>query len=651
MRTSKCVLWALFGIGLLVLSLVPACAPSKGPRVEQVTLCQSLSSDQACTEPATSFQPADTVYCTVKVSDLPAGSQVTARWFRGEDLVSEYTLRLDQGGTGRLGFHLAPSPTLQPGDYRVEILLAGTVVQKATFQVKGEEVVAAASAQPSAPAGATAAPPSPTPLPPTDTPKAVPPTATPRPPTATATRGISPTRPPKPIVKLPTVLPTTPAPTTATVVPGSPAPATATPARGSPIPATATPAPGSPAPATATPAPGTPSTSGPVFSEFVFAAGVTDDDQPINPATVFPPGTTEIYAFFAYANMRDGLEWQWIWYKDREQFATSDVYQWEGGESGRWWLGTVFDQGLEVGQYALGVYVNGELVQAGEFAVSEEVQAVPTPTGAATASVTGPSGRLAYTLYTGSQYQIWKINLDGTGQQWLADLASEPSWSPDGQWIAFYGWEGREAGNGIWVMKADGSQARALLNDGNASFINWSPDGRYIIFFSQRGEANLRVYLYDIVENKDYDIVGGQEPAWAPDARRIVYKGCVGSACGLFVAGRDGSNPRRITDINNAGNPNWSPDGRRIAFISDQPGNWEIYTVNADGSGLTRLTNHNAIDAHPVWTPDSNYIVFRSNRGGRWGIWIMNADGSNPRKLINANVSPDWWFDRMSITR
>jgi len=29
----------------------------------------------------------------------------------------------------------------------------------------------------------------------------------------------------------------------------------------------------------------------------------------------------------------------------------------------------------------------------------------------------------------------------------------------------------------------------------------------------------------------------------------------------------------------------------------------------------------------------------------------MGADGSNQRKLIDANVSPDWWFDRMSITR
>ena len=60
----------------------------------------------------------------------------------------------------------------------------------------------------------------------------------------------------------------------------------------------------------------------------------------------------------------------------------------------------------------------------------------------------------------------------------------------------------------------------------------------------------------------------------------------------IYVASRDGSNVRRIT--NNAAidiSPTWSPNGTEIAFTSDRSGSPEIYTVSADGLGsVQRLT-------------------------------------------------------------
>lgn len=59
------------------------------------------------------------------------------------------------------------------------------------------------------------------------------------------------------------------------------------------------------------------------------------------------------------------------------------------------------------------------------------------------------------------------------------------AWSPDGQWIAF----GRRlastnSGRQLWLMRVDGSEARALTNDLTQHFgpPSWSPDGRYLLF-------------------------------------------------------------------------------------------------------------------------------------------------------------------------
>ena len=59
------------------------------------------------------------------------------------------------------------------------------------------------------------------------------------------------------------------------------------------------------------------------------------------------------------------------------------------------------------------------------------------------------------------------------------------AWSPDGQWIAF----GRRlartsSGRQLWLMRADGSEARPLTKDMSQNYgpPSWSPDGRFLLF-------------------------------------------------------------------------------------------------------------------------------------------------------------------------
>jgi S1-C subfamily serine protease len=111
---------------------------------------------------------------------------------------------------------------------------------------------------------------------------------------------------------------------------------------------------------------------GPSVSPISFAQGVSADDQPIDPASSFPQGTFEVYAFFDYEGAAVVSEYRWVWHHlDSEDFVESDRYPWEGGDSGNWWVGVERDDPLPAGSYELEIYFDDQLMQTGSFTVSE----------------------------------------------------------------------------------------------------------------------------------------------------------------------------------------------------------------------------------------------------------------------------------------
>lgn len=116
----------------------PTSAPAQtaaGATLERLTVARSVNADDSPGAAATSFGKGDTVYVTMWRSNIPAGAEITARWF-GPDGVQITEDKLSTpGGDGYTSFHATNTKGWAPGGYRVEILLNGETAQTVTFMV------------------------------------------------------------------------------------------------------------------------------------------------------------------------------------------------------------------------------------------------------------------------------------------------------------------------------------------------------------------------------------------------------------------------------------------------------------------------------------------------------------------------------------
>lgn len=86
------------------------------------------------------YAQTDTFYAIVLVTDAPALTEVTARWYaveiaglEGEQQLEESTSR---SGQAELVFHLANNNPWPPGRYRVDILVNGELERSLEFEVE-----------------------------------------------------------------------------------------------------------------------------------------------------------------------------------------------------------------------------------------------------------------------------------------------------------------------------------------------------------------------------------------------------------------------------------------------------------------------------------------------------------------------------------
>ena len=128
-----------------------------------------------------------------------------------------------------------------------------------------------------------------------------------------------------------------------------------------------------------------------------------------------------------------------------------------------------------------------------------------------------------------------------------------------------------------------------------------------------------------------------KQPSISADRLAFVYAG------DIWVANRDGSNPRRLTSSPAEENsPVFSPDGTRIAFKANYENNTDAYIIPASGGQPQRLTWHPGSDTPTGWTADGTAVTVISAREtdhGRSGqLYHASVDGGLPVKQMEARI-------------
>lgn len=167
---------------------------------------------------------------------------------------------------------------------------------------------------------------------------------------------------------------------------------------------------------------------------------------------------------------------------------------------------------------------------------SGERQTLPTEIGPAAAwSPNGMYFLLADLQFFGDIY-LSKISLydlqDGSLQalpsgQYFDD--NNPTWSPDGEWIAFSRGEWTlsrpPTGDQLWISRPDGSDAQAVTSDTETTHgpAAWSSDGRYLLYRAydvKDTEAPSQIRIFDLEIGEMIQVAApGENPSWFTSSR------------------------------------------------------------------------------------------------------------------------------------
>ena len=246
-----------------------------------------------------------------------------------------------------------------------------------------------------------------------------------------------------------------------------------------------------------------------------------------------------------------------------------------------------------------------------------------------------PNGRmLVAELETRNGAGVNLMSPEGTGVRNLTPKGyqGQPSFSPDGKWIVY---EREAGGNGIWLMRSNGTGLRRLtrnpfaagVDDGSGGLVcgcdtdpNFSPDGKLISFVRVKKDEVLQA---------------------------------------LFVVRRDGTGVRQLTPYTwqIAVKHDWSPDGKAILLTTNADfvragESANMVTIRPDGSGKTDVTHYTGGKTNAFagsFSPDGKQIVFRLEEGAKYSLAVIDRTGRNLRRLLTSKDAPrfiDWGTHR-----
>ena len=110
------------------------------------------------------------------------------------------------------------------------------------------------------------------------------------------------------------------------------------------------------------------------IGEISFSTEISDDYQALEAGRRFGKGYFTLYATFDYDGLADGMTWSWVW-RHNNQVVDGGNQVWSYGDEGPGYVYFQPDEGFQLGDYSLEVWVNDSLMAQSNFTVIDSVSA------------------------------------------------------------------------------------------------------------------------------------------------------------------------------------------------------------------------------------------------------------------------------------
>ena len=178
-----------------------------------------------------------------------------------------------------------------------------------------------------------------------------------------------------------------------------------------------------------------------------------------------------------------------------------------------------------------------------------------------------PDGKILYSSSSGGCCRIFIANADGTGFRPLTSsshwIDTEPKANPKtGSQVLFV--SGRSGPQQIYSMNISGADIERVTDGtGEASNPSWHPNGQFMAFSWTRGFAAgaWNVFVMNLATHRYNQLTHGEgkneNPDWAPDGKHIVFGRKVGRQSQIYSMLADGTDVRQLTTAGSNNRPVW----------------------------------------------------------------------------------------------
>ena len=251
-----------------------------------------------------------------------------------------------------------------------------------------------------------------------------------------------------------------------------------------------------------------------------------------------------------------------------------------------------------------------------------------------------------------------------------SSFSRHPIWSPDDQYIYFYGDDGH-TNPGIRRIPARGGRIREGVGVGRQGMTldvervlevqtsatpNFVP-GTGDMVFDQYSVHDLRyiwneLYLWHPDEpgalgarqnpSEVEALTSGmraRDPHVAPDGRFVAFVRNDPAQSRLAFLDL---HTRAVTEVAPAErmqqiyNPRVAPDGRKVAYSAwREGGHRDIYVYDREAATTTRITADRFLDMTPTWSPDGRYLLFVSDRDHIFNIYAHDLETGDVAQVTN----------------